>query len=34
VPDALIDTTGVVGTPGACRERIEAYRQPGMTVPI
>lgn len=34
VPDALIDATGVVGTPDTCRERLEAYRQSGIALPI
>jgi alkanesulfonate monooxygenase SsuD/methylene tetrahydromethanopterin reductase-like flavin-dependent oxidoreductase (luciferase family) len=34
VPDELIDVTGVVGTPDACRKRLEAYRQSGIAVPI
>ncbi len=34
VPDALIDATGVVGTPEACRERLDAYRQSGIALPI
>jgi alkanesulfonate monooxygenase SsuD/methylene tetrahydromethanopterin reductase-like flavin-dependent oxidoreductase (luciferase family) len=34
VPDALIDTTGVVGTPAECCERLEAYRRSGIALPI
>jgi alkanesulfonate monooxygenase SsuD/methylene tetrahydromethanopterin reductase-like flavin-dependent oxidoreductase (luciferase family) len=34
VPDALIATTGVVGTPTECRERLEAYRRSGIALPI
>lgn len=34
VPDAMIDATGVVGTPEAVRERLEAYRQSGIALPI
>jgi alkanesulfonate monooxygenase SsuD/methylene tetrahydromethanopterin reductase-like flavin-dependent oxidoreductase (luciferase family) len=34
VSDALIDATSVAGTPAQCRERIEAYRQSGIDVPI
>lgn len=34
VPDALIDEMGVVGTPEYCRERLEAYRESGIALPI
>ncbi len=34
VSDALIDATSIAGTPQQCRERIEAYRQSGIDVPI
>ncbi|HXG17589.1 MAG TPA: LLM class flavin-dependent oxidoreductase [Methylomirabilota bacterium] len=34
VPDALIQALGVAGTPAECRERIEAYRQSGIALPI
>jgi probable F420-dependent oxidoreductase len=34
VSDALIDATSIAGTPRQCRERIEAYRQSGIDVPI
>ena len=34
VPDELIDATGVVGTPTECRERLEAYGQSGIALPI
>ena len=34
VPNALIEATGVVGTPRECQERLEAYRHSGITVPI
>lgn len=34
VPDALITATGVVGEPAECRERIAAYRQSGIALPI
>jgi 5,10-methylenetetrahydromethanopterin reductase len=34
VPDALIQALGVAGTPTECRERIEAYRQSGIALPI
>jgi 5,10-methylenetetrahydromethanopterin reductase len=34
VSDALIDGTSVAGTPKQCRERIEAYRQSGIDLPI
>ena len=31
---AMIDATAVVGTPGECRDLIEAYRQSGIDLPI
>ena len=34
VPDELIEALGVAGTPAQCRERIEAYRQSGIALPI
>jgi 5,10-methylenetetrahydromethanopterin reductase len=34
VSDALIDATSIAGTPEQCRERIEAYRQSGIDLPI
>jgi probable F420-dependent oxidoreductase len=34
VPDELIAATGVVGVPEECRERVEAYRQSGIALPI
>lgn len=34
VSDALIDATSVAGTLEQCRERIEAYRQSGIDLPI
>jgi len=34
VPDELIQALGVAGTPAQCRERIEAYRQSGIALPI
>ena len=34
VPDELIQTMGVAGTPTECRERIESYRQSGLGLPI
>jgi alkanesulfonate monooxygenase SsuD/methylene tetrahydromethanopterin reductase-like flavin-dependent oxidoreductase (luciferase family) len=34
VSDELVDATSIVGTPGQCRERIEAYRQSGIDEPI
>jgi hypothetical protein len=34
VSDALIDATSIGGTPEQCRERIEAYRQSGIDLPI
>ena len=34
VSDAMIDASSIAGTPGECRERIEAYRQSGIDLPI
>ncbi len=34
VPDELMASTSAVGTPAECRERIEAYRQSGIDLPI
>jgi probable F420-dependent oxidoreductase len=34
VTDDLIDGTSIAGTPDECRERIEAYRQSGIDLPI
>ncbi len=34
ITDAMIDATSIVGTPGECQERIEAYRQSGIDLPI
>lgn len=34
VSDAMIDATSIVGTPEQCRDRVEAYRQSGIDVPI
>ena len=34
VTDALIDATGIAGTPRHCRERVEAYRRSGIDLPI
>ncbi len=34
VSDAMIDATSIAGTPEHCRERIEAYRQSGIGLPI
>ena len=34
VSDRMIDATSIAGTPAQCRERIEAYRQSGIDVPI
>ncbi len=34
VSDAMIDATSIAGTPAECRERIEAYRQSGIDLPI
>ena len=34
VSDAMIDATSIAGTPQDCRERLEAYRQSGIDLPI
>ena len=34
VSDAMIDATGIAGTPSECRARIEDYRQSGIDLPI
>jgi probable F420-dependent oxidoreductase len=34
VSDDLIDATSIAGTPEQCRERLEAYRQSGIDLPI
>lgn len=34
VTDAMVDATGVAGTPAECREKIEAYRASGIDLPI
>ena len=34
VSDALIDATSVCGTPAQCRDKLEAYRQSGIDLPI
>jgi len=34
VPDELIDAIAVAGMPAECRERIEAYRRSGISLPI
>ena len=34
VSDAMIDATSVAGTPEHCRERLDAYRQSGVDLPI
>jgi probable F420-dependent oxidoreductase len=34
VSAAMIDATGIAGTPEQCRARVEEYRQSGMDVPI
>lgn len=34
VSDAMVDASSVAGTPEQCRERIEAYRQSGIDLPI
>jgi alkanesulfonate monooxygenase SsuD/methylene tetrahydromethanopterin reductase-like flavin-dependent oxidoreductase (luciferase family) len=34
VSDTMIDASSIAGTPEECRERIEAYRQSGIDLPI
>lgn len=34
VTDAMIDATGIAGRPGECREKIQAYRESGIDLPI
>ena len=34
VTDAMVDATGIAGTPEQCRARIEAYRASGIDLPI
>ena len=34
VTDAVVDATGVAGTPSQCRDKIEAYRDSGIELPI
>jgi alkanesulfonate monooxygenase SsuD/methylene tetrahydromethanopterin reductase-like flavin-dependent oxidoreductase (luciferase family) len=34
VSDAMIDASSIAGTPEECRERIEAYRQSGIDLPV
>jgi len=34
VPDAVVDDLLIHGPPDACRERIEAYREAGVTTPV
>jgi alkanesulfonate monooxygenase SsuD/methylene tetrahydromethanopterin reductase-like flavin-dependent oxidoreductase (luciferase family) len=34
VPDVLIETLSIAGTPAECRERVEAYRQSGIGHPV
>jgi alkanesulfonate monooxygenase SsuD/methylene tetrahydromethanopterin reductase-like flavin-dependent oxidoreductase (luciferase family) len=34
VPDELIASMAIAGTPTACRERVEEYRRSGITLPI
>jgi probable F420-dependent oxidoreductase len=34
VPDELIDAVALAGTPETCRERLEAYRRAGLSLPI
>jgi alkanesulfonate monooxygenase SsuD/methylene tetrahydromethanopterin reductase-like flavin-dependent oxidoreductase (luciferase family) len=34
VPDELIDTVALAGTPAACRARLAAYRHAGLALPI
>lgn len=34
VPDKMIDATGIAGTPGECKDKIAAYRDSGIELPI
>jgi probable F420-dependent oxidoreductase len=34
VPDSLVDELLVHGSPGACRDHLEAYREAGVTTPV
>ncbi len=34
VPDELIDTVALAGTPAACRDRLAVYRRAGLALPI
>jgi probable F420-dependent oxidoreductase len=34
VTDAMIDATGIAGTPAECRDKIAAYRESGIDLPI
>ena len=34
VSDAMVDATGVAGTPEECREKLQAYRESGLDEPI
>lgn len=34
VPDALVEAVALVGPPGACRARLDAYRAAGLALPI
>ena len=34
VPDAVVDELLIHGPPGACRDRIDAYREAGVTTPV
>ena len=34
VPAALIDKLGVIGSPEECREKLQKYREAGITLPI
>jgi alkanesulfonate monooxygenase SsuD/methylene tetrahydromethanopterin reductase-like flavin-dependent oxidoreductase (luciferase family) len=34
VPDTLTEAISVTGTPAECRERVEAYRRAGITLPV
>ncbi len=34
VPAGLVDSMSIIGTPEECQERIQAYRQVGITLPI
>jgi probable F420-dependent oxidoreductase len=34
VPDSLVDELLIHGSPGACRDHVEAYREAGVTTPV